>query len=259
VRYEDWAEHPDAVVRQLNRFLALDLSAGDAVDRIFDIHATSADLGASVGRWRREPFSRGPRILIERHLAPQLVDYGYEIAPDVRPAEAIVPGPEMRCSPDGSVMSTATSALVQVWGEDFWVELPLEPTPADAIAELWICLRGTTGDHCSVYWPRADGAYDQTHSIHVPFRPGWHWQIARFRLDRHSCGKECSHVCVSICSTGRPRLEQARSAGSESWRADHGGGIARWFTPPNALPLDGASRGTTRRGFVDPVVEFREV
>src|SRR2546428_716197 len=31
VRYENWAEHPDAVVRQLSRFLALDLSAGDAV------------------------------------------------------------------------------------------------------------------------------------------------------------------------------------------------------------------------------------
>lgn len=185
VRYEDWAAHPDAVVRQLNRFLALDLSAGDAVDRIFDLHATSADLGASAGRWRREPFSRGPRMLIERHLARQLVDYGYEIAPDVRPAEAIVPGPEMRCSSDGSVTSTATGALVQVWGEDFWVELPLEPTPADAIAELWICLRGTTGNHCSVYWPRADGAYDETHSIHVPFRPGSHWQIVRFRVDRH--------------------------------------------------------------------------
>ena len=185
MRYEDWAARPDAVVRQLNRFLALDLSAGDAVDRTFDLHATSADLGASVGRWRHEPFSRAPRMLIERHLARQLVDYGYEIAPDVRPAEAIVPGPEMRCSSDGSVTSTATGALVQVWGEDFWVELPLEPTPADAIAELWICLRGTTGNLCSVYWPRADGAYDETHSIHVPFRPGWHWQIVRFRVGRH--------------------------------------------------------------------------
>src|SRR5207248_8977399 len=106
--------------------LALELSAGDAVDRIFDLHATSADLGASAGRWRREPFSRGPRMLIERHLARQLVDYGYEIAPDVRPAEAIVPSPEMRCSQDGSVTSTGAGALVQVWGEDFWVELPLE-------------------------------------------------------------------------------------------------------------------------------------
>ena len=220
VRYEDWAEHPDAVVRQLNRFVALDLSAGDAVDRIFDSHATSADLGASVGRWRHEPFSREPRMLIERHLARQLVDYGYEIAPDVRPAEAIVPGPEMRCSSDGSVTSTVTGALVQVWGEDFWVELPLEPTPADAIAELWICLRGTTGDHCSVYWPRADGAYDQTHSIHVPFRPGWHWQIARFRLDRHPLWQGMlSHLRLDLFNgTTTPGTGEVRWVNDGQWQ-----------------------------------------
>ena len=186
VRYEDWVERQGAVVEELNGFLELTLSAGEDVVRHFEVHKTSADLAATVGRWRREPLPPAVRGFLERHLAGLVADYGYELPPDVRAPETIVFGAAMACSADGRVTPSGSQAVVEVTGGDFWVELPLAPRPAREIAELWVCLQGTTGDHCSVYWHSLGEPYDEARSVHVPFRPGQHWQILRFQVGRHA-------------------------------------------------------------------------
>ena len=56
---------------------------------------------------------------------------------------------------------------------------------ASAVAEVWLCLRGTTGDHCSLYWHAPAEPYEEGRCIHLPFRQGPHWESFRFRLDAH--------------------------------------------------------------------------
>jgi len=158
-------------------------------------------------------------VLVERHLTRQLVDYGYEIAPDVRPAEAIVPGPEMRCRRTARDVDGDQRA-VQVWVR-LLVELrsnPRRPTQSRSSDMP----RGTTGDHCSVYCRarrrvRPDAQHPRPSAGMAladrafPGRPAppWKEMLSHLRLDLFN---------------GTTTPERARSAGSESWRDDPGGG-----------------------------------
>jgi hypothetical protein len=100
----------------------------------------------------------------------------------VGPAAHIVPDPTMSCSADGALRREGDVATVTVTGGDFWIELPSDPFRADTIAEVWACLRGDTGDHCSLYWRGPREAFAEERCAHVPFRPGPHWRVVRFRV-----------------------------------------------------------------------------
>ena len=41
---------------------------------------------------------------------------------------------------------------LRLTGGDCWVELPPADFDSADVAEIWICLRGACGDHCSLYW-----------------------------------------------------------------------------------------------------------
>ena len=91
----------------------------------------------------------------------------------------------MRCSADGTIQRGKGSATVTVTGTDFWVELPAATIRACDVAEVWVCVRGDTGDHCSLYWRGPRQAFVEDRRVHVRFRPSPHRQVLRFRVGGH--------------------------------------------------------------------------
>lgn len=190
VRYEDWIERPADVASHLSDFLNVSLSpAAVDVTKYLNFHKTSADAAATVGRWRREPLPAPVRSCLESHLFHFMTAYGYGPSTDARPALELALDPMMPCSADGSLRREGDVAAVVVTRPDFWVELPPERFQADSIAEVWLCLRGQTGDHHSLYWRGPREPFAEQRSLHVPFRPGRHWQIVRFRSGEHRLWK----------------------------------------------------------------------
>jgi hypothetical protein len=191
VRYEDLILNRPAEVERLSRFLGLDLSPEEPPPaQELPQHRTTPDLAASIGRWRREPLPPGVRELLESQLRELLVDHGYDAA-GTAPASALDFGDLVRhgplhCSADGELVPTAGGlAVVRVTGGDFWVELPEAEVAAKAVREVWVCARGDTGDHCSLFWRRRSEPFAEGRAVHVPFHPGGHWQVLRFRVAGH--------------------------------------------------------------------------
>jgi hypothetical protein len=78
------------------------------------------------------------------------------------------------------------TAAVEVRGDDFWVELPPAAVEAAAVSEVWVCARGSTGNHCTLYWRGPREGFAESRSLHLPFHPGGHWQLIRFPVGGHS-------------------------------------------------------------------------
>ena len=84
----------------------------------------------------------------------------------------------MQPGPDGAL-------AVHAAGEDFWLAPPVAPFDAGGVAELWLCVRASGGDHCSVYWRGPDEGFAEERCIHRRTRPARHWQVLRFGLRGH--------------------------------------------------------------------------
>jgi lipopolysaccharide biosynthesis protein len=185
VRYEDLVQEPAVVVGRLNGFLGLSLDAtSEDVTRHLARHRTSTEPVHSIGRWRREALPPAVRACLESLLAGPMADYGYELSPGTEPAVDVVPDAGTGSS-DGSATGGAGGAAVTVTDGDVSIDVPPRRLEADTVAELWLCLRGSTGSHCSLSWRGPDEGFAEPRSIRVPFRPGRHWQILRFRLGDH--------------------------------------------------------------------------
>jgi hypothetical protein len=164
-------------------------------------HQTSSSLQASVSRWRREPLPAAVHALLGSLLAGHIEDYSYEPTPGVRPPSAVVPDPAWPHSPDGRWEAKDTGAEVTLLGGDAWVELPRDPIRAAEVAELWLCLRGVTGDHCSVYWRSPGEGFAEDRSLHVPFFPGPHRQVVRFAVAKHPQWRgSIEQLRVDVCN-----------------------------------------------------------
>jgi hypothetical protein len=132
------------------------------------------------------------RSALEAPLAEALAELGYgdvESAPPAEPidlARLLADGPGLEQSADGlaSVGADGTVA-VRVRGDDFWVALPRTSLPAETVREIWVSLSGDVGDLCSLYWSRAGEGFTEDRCLHVPFHPGPHWRVVRFRVGDH--------------------------------------------------------------------------
>jgi hypothetical protein len=190
VRYEDLIRDGLAEVARLSRFLGLDLPSDPTPVQELPQHRTTPDPLASVGRWRRERLPAGVRELLEALLHELLADHGYDVgqaapAPTHTFADLLRSG-RLSCSADGEPKPVLGGTIaVRVTGEDFWIELPPTKVAAQAVREVWVCARGDTGSHCSLYWRRRREPFAEGRSLHVPFHPGGHWQVLRFRVAGH--------------------------------------------------------------------------
>jgi hypothetical protein len=186
LRYEDMLASPRRVADTLRDALGLEvasslprLGADDAR------HRTSPTPAESIARWRTQPLAGDVREYLEGQLYELMVENGYELADGSPPARQLSIGPEMPRSPDGTIAASADGLLAVVTGGDFWIEVHVDPDQTAHATELWACVRGGTGDHCSVYWRGPHGSYSEQRVVHVPFRPGPQWQIVRVPLAAH--------------------------------------------------------------------------
>jgi len=182
LRYEDLVRDPGPSAARLSAFLGLRLVPAEAPSDYLASHRTSRDLSTSVGRWRREPLSDAVRTCLETQLRDFMVDYGYTASDAPGPSE--IPAQPERAA-NGIVQVVEGTTLISVGTEDFNMELQPRPLPAMSTDEIWTCVQGETGDHCSIYWRGKGDAFAEERSLHVPFRPGPHWQILRFPIGRH--------------------------------------------------------------------------
>jgi hypothetical protein len=187
VRYEDLILDRQATVRRLNQELGLQLSLdADVGHEHLPIHKTSTDVAASVERWKREPLPPEARAFLESHLAEALRWNGYDVPPETPAPNHMDLATLDRISPHGSVARTDEGGLsIAINGDDFWAEFKTPAFNAARVPEIWLCLRGDTGQHNSLYWRRAGESFDEGRSVHLPFVSGKHWQLVRLRPAGH--------------------------------------------------------------------------
>jgi hypothetical protein len=188
VRYEDLALARRKTVERLNTELGLRLAFEPAVSSDhLPIHMTSADVSTSVGRWKREPLPSEVRAFFESHLGEAMRFNGYEVPSDAKPPLHVDLTALGQASKDGTVTPTKDGGLsVTVNGDDLWVEFQSPEFTAANVREVWVCLRGDAGEHCSLYWRRSGEVFDEGRSVHWAFSPAPHWQIIRFRPADHA-------------------------------------------------------------------------
>jgi hypothetical protein len=202
IRYEDWIQQPRETASRLGQFLNLELRV-DAPELARDHvrHSTSGKLESSVSRWQREPLADSVNARLVGLLAEHLDRYGYERPKGITPIQAIVPDPEWTHSVDGEWKGDSASATVLLNGSDAWIELPSKPFAAESVTEVWMCARCETGDHCSVFWRVGKRPFAESRAIHVPFHPGPHWQVVRFRVGQHRKWRgTIEQVRVDVCN-----------------------------------------------------------
>jgi hypothetical protein len=112
-----------------------------------------------------------------------MVDYGYKVPGDAPEPSEIPVHPERVFN--GTIQVVDKTALISVGTNDFNVELQPNPLRATSMDEIWTCVQGDTGDHCSIYWRASGEVFSEERSVHVPFRPGRHWQVLRFPMGGH--------------------------------------------------------------------------
>ncbi|MBX7103681.1 MAG: sulfotransferase [Gemmataceae bacterium] len=208
LRYEDWIRDPETTARVLARTLDLQLQPrAPELFRYADRHQTSGGPAESLGRWRRTPIS--PEI--ESRLLEPLGDYGEMFGYDLPPAgESWLPDPAAKRSPDGEWRTCDDGVEVTLRGDDAWIELPVPHFDAGQVHELWLCVRGATGSHSSVYWAGPGQDYDDTRCLHVPFRPGPVFHVVCFPLAAHPLwAGRITHLRIDVCNGGATPGETA--------------------------------------------------
>jgi hypothetical protein len=141
-----------------------------------------------VGRWQREALSDISRSCLETQLRDLMVDYGYEVSGDAPGPLEISGHPEHTAN--GTVQIIEGTILISVGTDDFNMELRSPPIRAMSTDEIWACVQGDTGDHCSIYWRGIREAFSEERSMHIPFRPSRHWQILRFHVGKHQMWRD---------------------------------------------------------------------
>lgn len=173
VRFEDLVLDRAAVVARLSEFLGIELAVAQPESAHLTMHRTAASAEQAVDRWRREHLPIQVRTVLESLLAEAMAGNGYEISPGVAPM------PQLE-------LAGVDETTIAITGPDCWFEAPGVDFAARSVAEVWLCLRGDTGNHCSLYWCRANENFDEGRCVHVPFSPGRHWQVIRVSLAGHA-------------------------------------------------------------------------
>ena len=185
VRYEDWVTNPEKVVASLNGFLGIELNASaPELTKNLSRHQTSKKLSDSVERWRREPLPDNIAWEIPALTRSFLDDYRY-VRPANLPRLNFEIDPAWETSTDGKWSRTSEGLEISISGSDAHIHLPRIQMEARPDAEIWLCLRGDTGDHHAAYWSGPGRDFGPRREVRVPFQPSDHWQIVALPLGQN--------------------------------------------------------------------------
>jgi hypothetical protein len=186
VRYEDMLRSPERVAERIRDALGIELAAKPPSLGPHDHdHRTSTSDESSIGRWRHDGLPSDVHGCLESVLHDLMTEHRYAAALPHAPLPSVVLPHCTPTSPDGALQPVGDRFVVKLSGGDFGVEPQLRASEIGRTHEVWACVRGDAGDHCSAYWRRHDQAYSEERVVHVPFRPGPHWQIVRLPLSSH--------------------------------------------------------------------------
>jgi Sulfotransferase family len=186
VRYEDIVHCKENLVSSLEQHLSLKSNWDNALTWP-EIHQTALDLTSSANRWQREPLSAEVETFLQTHLHLEMAHLDYQIASpaDPLPSWAFLDLAQVPHSDHGQLELKENATEVSITHNDFWMALPVAPFDAATVSEIWVSLKGSVGDLCSVYWNGEGQAFSEQCCSHLPFKPGLHWQILRFRVATH--------------------------------------------------------------------------
>lgn len=197
VTYEELVQARAAVVERIRVLTGLSLTAAlrEVDSPEVEAHATAPDRQASVARWRSEPISEDVVRFLEQTLNEEMTALGYPLSLSTRDSafprigfgrenQGIL-GPFGNLSRYGYLESKPEHAIAHVRGHDFHINVPLQPFSAHEVKEIWACVQGDIGNHCSLYWRQRDTRFSEQACIHVPHAPSPVWLIVPFRVAQH--------------------------------------------------------------------------
>jgi hypothetical protein len=123
--------------------------------------------------------------------------------------------PELSNPGHGRVEVTDHAITIDLAGNDFGILLPFEPVQARDVSEIWISIRGNTGEHFSLYWRDANSDFSEERSIKVNYVPGEHWRVVRFEASKHPLWKGTIQQLRIDMFNGR--LRQTKGLGQVRW------------------------------------------
>jgi hypothetical protein len=201
-RYRDWVADPHGLAHRLGSWLGLEFRPDAAeMTQHLHLHRTSSSVTSSVDRWKREPIPSDTAEI----LFPLIADYAKEYRFEPIGMAAI---PEIHLNPQWPHSDDAEwtvdgngGVIARLKGPDAWMELPIGPITANRVSEVWLCMQASAGDHNSVYWRSHNEPFTEQKRVHVPFRGGPHWQIARIPVGQHSGWRgQIEQFRVDICN-----------------------------------------------------------
>ena len=211
VRYEDFVSDTTPFLDWVQS-----LGATPRVADRFDYlaqHSTSPSLSASVERWREEGLTQEVRRFFERHMGGEMRALGYAIdTNDLCPSLDFRKGilPPLTNPAHGHIETNCFCTTVSLCGHDFGFLLPWNSLPAATIKEIWVSLAGGAGDHCSVYWSSGSAGFSEERCIHVPYVPGAHWRVLRFRVASHPLWVgQIDQIRIDVFNSSSPPLTGA--------------------------------------------------
>ncbi len=196
VTYQELVSDPITLSQRLNRLLDAEITPSNSTSDFLASHRTTGSVEASLNRWRRESLDASVVRFIERYLQEAMKTIGFEFS-DTQEADprlfdlsslavqsyAI----DHAATSHGALSAAGSNGLrVTITDDDFHFLLPrIEPFSATSVREVWMCLSGDVGSHCSLFWRSPDDAFDESCSLHVPQYGGSHWRIVRFQVGNH--------------------------------------------------------------------------
>ena len=196
IKYRELVEDPCGLSERLNGLLGTSVSQSGDPTEFLKGHRTSASLAQSLDRWQKERLSPKVAAFLEQHLREPMTVLGCEFAQSqsdgvlgcdfTQLAGQKLPIPATVAS-QGSLSAAGNDGLqLTVTGDDLNFLVPgIKPFAATDINEVWMCLAGDVGDHCSIYWRNPRGGFSEEQSMHVSHNGGTHWRVVRFLVGKH--------------------------------------------------------------------------
>jgi hypothetical protein len=184
LRYEDMIGDKVAIWSRLRERFDLVFKEDQDLER----HLTANTVAKSVGRWQTESLPGSVTGLLTHAVGREMVQLGYEPSEGSESLQldfSEASTPPSAISGHGGIQFDAGLAHVTVEGCDFWFIPSIEAFDAESVTNIWVCVSGGVGNHCSVYWRGPGQDFSEERSFHVAYIPAQAWRVLDFAVQDH--------------------------------------------------------------------------